>query len=201
MEVDLPSRTHWIFDMDGTLTVAAHDFPAIRNALGINDTGGIIEAIDSLPEKEAKQKHRQLSEIEIDYAEHSKEQPGAGRLLAFLSERKIKLGILTRNSVQNAIVTLKECNLEHFFSNQDILGRDSAAPKPSPDGINLLLRNWDVDPSSAVMVGDYKYDLEAGRRAETATIYVDVNEENLWSDLADLHVSHLDQIIDSLKNS
>jgi len=201
MEVDLPSRTHWIFDMDGTLTVAAHDFPAIRNALGINDTGGIIEAIDSLPEKEAKQKHRQLSEIEIDYAEHSKEQPGAGRLLAFLSERKIKLGILTRNSVENAIITLKECNLKHFFSNQDVLGRDSAAPKPSPDGINMLLRNWDVDPSSAVMVGDYKYDLEAGRRAETATIYVDVNEENLWSGLADLHVYHLDQIIDSLNNS
>ena len=49
------------------------------------------------------------------------------------------------------------------------------------------------------MVGDYKYDLEAGRRAGTATIYVDVNEENLWSDLADLHVYHLNEIIDLIR--
>ena len=31
----LQSCRHWVFDMDGTLTVAVHDFPAIKRALGI----------------------------------------------------------------------------------------------------------------------------------------------------------------------
>lgn len=33
--VELARRRHWVFDMDGTLTVAVHDFAAIRRALEI----------------------------------------------------------------------------------------------------------------------------------------------------------------------
>ena len=199
MTIDFSKRTHWIFDMDGTLTLAVHDFPAIRNKLGINKDLDIIEAIESLPPEEAREKFRLLDEIEIELTLRSQKQPGAEQLLALLYEQNKMLGILTRNTVRNAKDTLVECNLKKFFPDQQILGRESATPKPSPDGINILLNKWEVDPASAVMVGDYKYDLEAGRRAGTATIYVDVNEENLWSDFADLHVYHLNQIFDIIK--
>ncbi len=199
MTIDFSKRTHWIFDMDGTLTLAVHDFPAIRNKLGINKDLDIIEAIEALPPEEAREKFRLLDEIEIGLTLRSQEQPGAEQLLTLLSEQNKMLGILTRNTVRNAKDTLVECNLKKFFPDQQILGRESATPKPSPDGINILLNQWEVDPASAVMVGDYKYDLEAGRRAGTATIYVDVNEENLWSDFADLHVYHLNQIFDIIK--
>ena len=199
MTIDFSKRTHWIFDMDGTLTLAVHDFPAIRNKLGINKDLDIIEAIESLPPEEAREKFRLLDEIEIGLTLRSQEQPGAEQLLTLLSEQNKMLGILTRNTVRNAKDTLVECNLKKFFPDQQILGRESAAPKPSPDGINILLNQWEVDPASAVMVGDYKYDLEAGRSAGTATIYVDVNEENLWSDFADLHVYHLNQIFDIIR--
>ena len=199
MTVDFSKRTHWIFDMDGTLTLAVHDFPAIRNKLGINKDLDIIEAIEALPPEEAREKIRLLDEIEIGLTLRSQEQPGAEQLMTLLSEQNKMLGILTRNTVRNAKDTLVECNLKKFFPDQQILGRESATPKPSPDGINILLNKWEVDPASAVMVGDYKYDLEAGRRAGTATIYVDVNEENLWSDFADLHVYHLNQIFDIIK--
>ena len=199
MTIDFSKRTHWIFDMDGTLTLAVHDFPAIRNKLGINKDLDIIEAIEALPPEEAREKFRLLDEIEIGLTVRSQEQPGAQRLLTLLSEQKKMLGILTRNTVRNAKDTLDECRLTNFFPKQQILGRESAAPKPSPEGINILLDQWEVDPTSAVMVGDYKYDLEAGRRAGTATIYIDVNEENLWSDLADLHVYHLNEIIDLIR--
>ena len=199
MTIDFSKRTHWIFDMDGTLTLAVHDFPAIRNKLGINKDLDIIEAIEALPPEEAREKFRLLDEIEIGLTLRSQEQPGAEQLLTLLSEQNKMLGILTRNTVRNAKDTLVECNLKKFFPDQQILGRESAAPKPSPDGINILLNQWEVDPASAVMVGDYKYDLEAGRRAGTATIYVDVNEENLWSDFADLHVYHLNQIFDIIR--
>ena len=48
MDVDLAQRTPWIFDMDGTLTVAAIDFAALRLALDIPPTADIIGHIDAL---------------------------------------------------------------------------------------------------------------------------------------------------------
>ena len=33
--MSLSDVKHWVFDMDGTLTVAVHDFAAIREALDI----------------------------------------------------------------------------------------------------------------------------------------------------------------------
>ena len=33
---------HWVFDMDGTLTIAVHDFAAIRRALEIPEEDDIL---------------------------------------------------------------------------------------------------------------------------------------------------------------
>ena len=115
MTIDFSKRTHWIFDMDGTLTLAVHDFPAIRNKLGINKDLDIIEAIEALPPEEAHEKFRLLDEIEIELTLRSQEQPGAEQLLTLLSEQNKMLGILTRNTVRNAKDTLVECNLKKFF--------------------------------------------------------------------------------------
>lgn len=194
MAVDWSQRTHWVFDMDGTLTIAAHDFAAIRTALGVPQTGGIIEAIDTLPPAEAIAKHQQLAELELDYARRSQPQPGAAELLNELRARDASLGILTRNNCENAFVTLEACGLLDFFATDCILGRESAEPKPSPAGIELLLNKWEACAEQAVMLGDFRYDLEAGRSAGTATVYVDVGDEDLWSHLADLRVQHLSEL-------
>ena len=34
--MSLQRYTHWVFDMDGTLTIAVHDFAAIRVALDLS---------------------------------------------------------------------------------------------------------------------------------------------------------------------
>ena len=34
--------THWVFDLDGTLTLAVHDFAAIRRHLGIPAQADIL---------------------------------------------------------------------------------------------------------------------------------------------------------------
>jgi phosphoglycolate phosphatase-like HAD superfamily hydrolase len=44
------------------------------------------------------------------------------------------------------------------------------------------------------MVGDYLFDLEAGRRAGSATIYLDPTGEFLWQDCADLPITTLAEI-------
>ena len=44
---------HWVFDMDGTLTLAVHDFAAIRQALGIPPEDDILTHLNGLPTDEA----------------------------------------------------------------------------------------------------------------------------------------------------
>ena len=46
----LQRRRHWIFDMDGTLTVSAHDFEHMRRELGLPPDVPILEALHALPE-------------------------------------------------------------------------------------------------------------------------------------------------------
>ncbi len=196
MEVDLAQRTHWIFDMDGTLTIAAIDFSALRCALDIPPTDDIIGHIHALPAYQAATKHRKLAELELDYARKAQPQPGALELLDALRARGAQLGILTRNSVENAEVTLEACGLREFFSDACILGRESAEPKPSPAGVLSLLAHWKSTPKQAVMCGDFRFDLEAGKSADTATVYVDIEDENLWTELADHRVCTLAQLRD-----
>ncbi len=181
--------------MDGTLTVAMHDFEAIRATLGLPLGQPILESIAALPAKEAKLLRQRLNDIEIELARQSSPQPGARDLLEGLQKRGVRLGILTRNSRPNAFETLRACDLLGFFEPEWVLGRESAAPKPSPEGIHKLLKYWNTPADRAVMVGDFHFDLEAGRRAGTATVYVDVENRDQWTDKADTRVKTLAELL------
>ena len=54
-EKQILNRHHWVFDMDGTLTVAAHNFDQIRQELGLEPGIPIVKTLDSmLPEIEKR---------------------------------------------------------------------------------------------------------------------------------------------------
>lgn len=191
---DILSRKHWIFDMDGTLTVAKHDFDAIREELGLPFGLPILESLAKLPDAESAPLHRRLDEIELEVAERSESAEGAAKLLEVLLSQGAQIGILTRNNASNIHVTLKAAGLLHYFAEDDLLSRDCALPKPAPDGIYHLLKNWQATADDAVMVGDYIHDLHAGRNAKTATVYLDVSSQFPFKDSADLCVSHLSEL-------
>ncbi len=193
------SRRCWIFDLDGTLTVPVHDFPAIRIALGMTDSDtDILRFLGSLPTTEAAAKHARLIEIEYELAERTAAAPGAGRLLDQLLRRDVRIGILTRNTREIALHTLSQIGLRGYFSAADILGRDEATPKPHPEGIDKLLAAWGNAPDETVMVGDYLFDLQVGRAAGTATIHVDSSCAFRWPELADLAVATLEELADAM---
>jgi len=64
----LRDRQHWVFDMDGTLTLAIHDFPAIKRALDIPQEHDILAHLAQLPEDEAAAKHAWLLAHERELA-------------------------------------------------------------------------------------------------------------------------------------
>jgi HAD superfamily hydrolase (TIGR01509 family) len=181
----LSSHSAWIFDLDGTLTVAAHDFDAIRAELGLPVGLPILEEIARRPRDEAAELSLRLDAIELEIARTSRPQDGAAELLELLGARGDQLGILTRNSEENARETLAACGLGGFFHDTTIVGRDSSAPKPDPDGAWQLLRRFEAPASRAVLVGDYRFDLEAARAVGALAVYLDVEGSRLWDELAD----------------
>jgi HAD superfamily hydrolase (TIGR01509 family) len=182
----LVAARHWVFDLDGTLTVPSHDFDAIRRALDIAPEADILEHLASLPAHVAREKHAWLFEHERELARAARPAPGASELVAHLHEAGARLGILTRNARELAWITLEAIGLSRDFEQEAVLGREDAAPKPSPEGLLRIAEAWQVPPSALVMVGDYRFDLECGRRAGAKTVLVNL-PENPWPELADLH--------------
>lgn len=195
---NLTNRTCWVFDMDGTLTLGIHDFEAIRETLELPIGSPILESLRRLPPAIAAAKHQQLRDIELEIARKSTAQPGAHELLEQLLEQGRQIAILTRNGKDIAHETLEACGLMDFFDPALVLSRDCHAPKPEPDGIFALLNTWESAPTKAVMVGDYKFDLMAGKRAGTATVYIDNSGEFMWSEHADYGVQSLHSVVDWL---
>jgi len=57
-----------------------------------------------------------------------------------LYRRGCQLGILTRNALPLAELTLEVIGLRECFAEAAILGRDEAPPKPDPGGLLHLAR-------------------------------------------------------------
>ena len=191
----LQRRRHWIFDMDGTLTVSAHDFDHMRRELGLLPDVPILEALHALPETDAAPLWEMLNDLEMYYAGKASIMLGVSELLQYLFERDCRLAILTRNTMPVVKHTLEACGIEHYFEQDYILDRDSCIPKPSPDGINQLLGMWQAEADDTVMVGDYLYDLEAGRGAGVATVHLDTRGDVDWSRYTDVRVESLGEIV------
>lgn len=176
----------WIFDLDGTLTVAQHDFPAIRRELQIPADEDILEHLGRLPIVERQQLNERLDAIELRLAQEVAAAPGAAELIRELHQRKLRLGILTRNLREVAMASLEHIGVLDCFDPQHIIGRNDAAAKPAPDGIHRLLADWQLSHTDAVMVGDFRFDLEAGRAAGCHTCLI--HPQNDWPEMTDLHV-------------
>lgn len=180
--------------MDGTLTLAVHDFDAIRKELGLPEGKPILEQIAIYPKMEARRLHQQLDMIELDIAAQSKPAEGAARLLDTLSAKGHQLGILTRNNMINIHATLTAAGLAGFFKDNALISRNCVAPKPSPAGIHRLLDLWGGKPEDSVMVGDHLFDIDTGRAAGSAVVYVDPTGAFEHGDKADCCIRSLDEL-------
>jgi phosphoglycolate phosphatase-like HAD superfamily hydrolase len=51
-----------------------------------------------------------------------------------------------------------------------VVTREDAPPKPAPDPVLLACRRIGLQPSQTLFVGDFEFDMLAGRRAGTGTV-------------------------------
>jgi HAD superfamily hydrolase (TIGR01549 family) len=184
----------WVFDLDGTLTMPVHDFGYIRRELAIPDGSDILGHLETLPAAEAAERRRRLDDIERELTGQAEAAPGVHELLERLQGRGASMGILTRNSREIALLTLKAIGADSFFDACDVLGRDEAPPKPDPAGILHLLDGWNAAACRSVMVGDYLFDLQAGRAAGAFTVHVGRPDGQRWPAESDIMVTDLTEL-------
>lgn len=164
-----------LFDFDGTLTRPdALDFPAIKTAIGCPLTTPILEFIDSLETSEEKARAMQtLDRLETEAAGKSRPNDEAEELIAYLKAKNVLLGIISRNSLASIRRALENFSAIAATDFDVIISRDDPVkPKPSGEGVRLAAQRLGVSPSDMLLVGDYIFDVEAGKRAGAPTVLI-----------------------------
>ncbi len=154
-----------IFDLDGTLVDSKINFPAIYQSLGLEPGKSIIEHIHSLKEEEQKSARELVHFYENQGAENSNPIPGVLELIDELSHQNVNMAVFTLNSRSIALKTLER----HNIAIPILISREDAKPKPDPEGLFKICNHYGTPTDKALYVGDYKYDLIAGLKANIKT--------------------------------
>jgi hydrogenase maturation factor/phosphoglycolate phosphatase-like HAD superfamily hydrolase len=165
-----------LFDFDGTLTIPGHlDFHTIREEIGCPKEISVLDYINSLSDAEAKiQAWEILHRHELIGAGKARVNMGVRELLDFLKDRKVPMGIVTRNSRISFETALKNFPWpwEQYFDL--VLTRDDDVPvKPSPEPVFHAADFFGVLPEEITIVGDYIHDIESGKASGAITVFYD----------------------------
>ncbi len=138
MNPDKPFRTKAVlFDFDGTLTQPGGiDFMAIKRAIDCPPDIPLLEFIETLPPESRGNAETVLDQFETEAAAQAEPNRETEELVAYLRSNGIRVGILTRNSLESVRRSLK--NFPSLSPNDFdiIVSRDDPIkPKPSGDGV------------------------------------------------------------------
>jgi len=162
-----------LFDLDGTLTApGAIDFSEIRRCIGCPADQPILEYTAGLHRKDRRNVLDILEVFELEAAERSRPNAGAEDLLGWLERRRIPYGLVTRNGMKAVAKTLAHFTPTSRDGFRVIVTREHAAPKPDPAGIHLAARAMNAIPQEMLVVGDYRFDIIAGRNAGSLTAFL-----------------------------
>lgn len=182
-----------IFDLDGTLIDSRLDFAAIRRDLGLSDGELILESLNAMPAGSRKDECLAiLRQHELRGAECATLMPGVADFLSELKRRGVLAAVLTRNSTETTTISLKRLGLE--FS--QVLTRDDVPAKPDPTGPLRICKTWQFAPEEVLLIGDFLFDLQAGRNAGIRTVLYAPGEIPDYADEADFMLRHFDDAAD-----
>lgn len=176
-----------IFDMDGTLVDSGLDFDLMRREMELPDGIPILEAIQQLDAGRKTDCLEILARHEAEGVLRATPMPGVAEFLDELRIKEFQLAVLTRNSRQHARQTLERLSLKIEM----LVAREDAPAKPNPEGVHLICRHWNLLPARVAVIGDYLFDLLAGKNAGAKAILFTQGQplaEIPWHTLADRHL-------------
>ena len=152
----------------------ALDFVAVRSAVGCPPGMGLLEYLAGVADvEERRAKETILEAWEVEAAEETRENAGATELVQSLHRLGVPLGIITRNtreSIDRSLTKLPGIDPAFFGV---IVTRDlPLGPKPLPDGVLYAAEYLRVDVRELLVVGDFTFDIQAGKRAGALAMYL-----------------------------
>lgn len=175
-----------IFDLDGTLVTSSLDFALIRKEIGCPAAEDILAFLERLPLEQKAHVMDIVHRHEMQDAEESDWLPNVRPFIEQCAIDGIPMAIVTRNS---AIPTRKKVE-RNGIPIEYIVTRESSKPKPDPSALLHIASEFKLPTDVIMMVGDYKYDLEAGRNAKMKTCLVNFTQLPDYAYLADYRFPH-----------
>jgi HAD superfamily hydrolase (TIGR01509 family) len=192
-----------LFDFDGTLTKPGSiDFNLIKRAIGCPVESFILEFIETLDDQIQKKKAiSALENFETKAADCSEPNNGAEELLLYLRSSGINTGIISRNSLESIRRSFHNFKKIKFSDIDVIITRDDPVkPKPDAEGVILAAKKLKVDVGQLIMVGDFLFDIQAGKNAGSTTVFLDNGLEHDFSvPDSDYTISQLDELKDVIR--
>lgn len=212
----------FIFDLDGTLIDSkldlAHAVNATREHMGLppldheivysyvgNGAPVLIRRALGSEASEA-QVNEALEYFLAYYRDHMLDYtvlyPGVRETLEKLDNGERRLAVLTNKPVRISMAILDGLNVgRHFFR---VYGGNSfEEKKPSPVGVETLLRETGASKDRTLMVGDSAVDIQTARNAGISCcgVMYGFQPESLAADPPDFLIERMDQLIAALQLS
>ena len=207
-----------IFDFDGTLfdsvddvvicfneALSMHNFPTLTKKEYLEVLGGNIDEVVSLILKDRNSKEN-MELIKDTYGElysnsdkrNTLPFPNSGDVLRKLQERNIFIAINSNRSTDSIKYFVNE-----FFSDIDFVlieGHNPEYPsKPSPIGVENIVKKAGVSLDEAIYVGDSKTDIKTAKNAKIDCILVSWgygSENDLKDDSVLEVIDDINQLLD-----
>ncbi|MDQ6986253.1 MAG: HAD-IA family hydrolase [Mariprofundaceae bacterium] len=180
----------FIFDLDGTLVDALPDIRANANRaltqlgydfqMSLEDTkphvGGGAQKLASnvlgkpMDDPDTMALYHAFADIyEQHPADFGKPFPGVMQVLDTLREKGIPMSCVTAKPAKARVQVLDVLGLTEYLT-LALSPEDGFAKKPAPDMLIECCRAMGVAPADTVMVGDTRFDIEAGFAAHCHTV-------------------------------
>ncbi len=181
----MPSLKAVIFDLDGTLVDSVRDLrDAVNNLMAeeslrqfeVDEVKSMIgDGAAKLVERAvlaAKGDLARLPELvarflkiyEANASRHTEAYPGVAETLTGLRSRGLSLAVVTNKPYAATIDILETLGLRGYFD--AVIGGDTLPErKPHPAPIIAALKQLDVAPEAALMIGDNYHDVQAAQAA------------------------------------
>ncbi len=203
----MQSSKYWVFDLDGTLVDSiSHYFNTLR---GLFTHFNVPFTEKDLQKSLTMNSRHYLSHYlvpeQIEYAvkevqrqseddsKHIQTFAGVKNLLDHLKTQGAKLAVWTGRDLTSASMILKHTELHSYFD-LCVGGTCVANHKPHPEGLHRIIKHWDCDPKSVVMVGDHDVDMLGSKESNTYAIRVSWNQATPPNcNISDLHFRNVEQ--------
>ncbi len=182
-----------IFDLDGVIIKAFLDFGLIaREIFGSASKKPVLERIEELSHAaERKKAFRILEKHEKKAALRAQLTPGIDELFELIKRKGMKTAIVTRNTQDSVGIILEKFHLQISC----IVTRETAPPKPSKEPVLRACKCMGLNPHEVVFLGDYEFDMLAGKRAGIVTILLRDSKEST-SENADLEIDCIAELVE-----